>query len=145
MTFVVLDLARMFRAEFERAIADSTLELTPAEARVLAHLARHAPTRLGALAGHLGMSSMSVTEFAGKLEAAGYVERMTDPDDGRAKIIRLTDKADSALMVMRDIGDGIRRTAKGAMADDEWRQLKTLLKTARTNLGAKSKSEYGDD
>jgi DNA-binding MarR family transcriptional regulator len=44
-------------------------------------------TDLAELAGH---SKQAVGEFVGDLEAMGYVERVPDPADRRAKIIRLT-------------------------------------------------------
>jgi DNA-binding MarR family transcriptional regulator len=44
-------------------------------------------TDLAELAGH---SKQAVGEFADDLEAMGYVERVADPADRRAKIIRLT-------------------------------------------------------
>ena len=50
INFVLNDLARLIRAEFERRIAAENLPLTPAEARVLAHVARFGRTRHGLLA-----------------------------------------------------------------------------------------------
>jgi DNA-binding MarR family transcriptional regulator len=48
-------------------------------------------TRLTELAEQAGHSKQAVGEFVCDLEARGYVERVPDPADGRAKIIRLTD------------------------------------------------------
>lgn len=47
-------------------------------------------SRLTDLAERAGMTKQSVGEVASDLERRGYVERVPDPSDGRAKIIRLT-------------------------------------------------------
>ena len=49
-------------------------------------------TRLTELAELAGHSKQAVGEFVCDLEARGYVERVPDPADGRAKIIRLTER-----------------------------------------------------
>src|SRR5438045_448708 len=49
-------------------------------------------SRLTELAERAHMTKQSVGEVASELEARGYVERVPDPSDGRAKIIRLTEK-----------------------------------------------------
>ena len=49
-------------------------------------------SRLTDLAERARMTKQSVGEVASDLEKRGYVERAPDPDDGRAKIIRLTER-----------------------------------------------------
>ena len=53
-------------------------------------------TRLTELAELAGHSKQAVGEFVCDLEAMGYVERVPDPLDGRAKIIRLTERGAEA-------------------------------------------------
>ena len=43
-----------------------------------------------------------------ELEQAGYVERVPDPSDGRAKIIRLTERGQEAWTLGRSIIEEIR-------------------------------------
>jgi DNA-binding MarR family transcriptional regulator len=57
-------------------------------------------TELAELAGH---SKQAVGEFVCDLESRGYVERVPDPLDGRAKIIRLTERGIEAKTVAREI------------------------------------------
>jgi DNA-binding MarR family transcriptional regulator len=47
-------------------------------------------SRLTTLAERSGLTKQAVGELVNELEERGYVERVTDPDDRRAKIIRLT-------------------------------------------------------
>ena len=49
-------------------------------------------SRLTELAERARMTKQSVGEVATDLEQRGYVERVPDPADGRAKIIRLTER-----------------------------------------------------
>jgi len=49
-------------------------------------------SRLTDLAERAGMTKQTVGEVASDLEKLGYVERVPDPSDGRAKIIRLTER-----------------------------------------------------
>ena len=48
-------------------------------------------SRLTALAERSGLTKQAVGEVVDDLERLGYVERVPDPADGRAKIIRLTE------------------------------------------------------
>jgi DNA-binding MarR family transcriptional regulator len=40
----------------------------------------------------VGITKQSVNDLLGHLEATGYLERVPDPADGRARVIRLTSK-----------------------------------------------------
>ena len=53
-------------------------------------------SRLTDLAERARMTKQSVGEVTSDLEQRGYVERVPDPSDGRAKIIRLTERGRAA-------------------------------------------------
>jgi DNA-binding MarR family transcriptional regulator len=53
-------------------------------------------SRLTDLAERANMTKQSVGEVATELERRGYLERVPDPGDGRAKIIRLTERGHAA-------------------------------------------------
>jgi DNA-binding MarR family transcriptional regulator len=65
-------------------------------------------SRLTQLAESSGLSKQAVGEVVDDLERLGYVERAQDPEDGRAKVIRLTEQGAEA-----------QRTALGIFADIE--------------------------
>ena len=65
-------------------------------------------SRLTDLAESAGLSKQAVGEVVDDLEKLGYVERAQDPQDGRAKVIRLTEQ-----------GADAHRTALGIFADIE--------------------------
>lgn len=56
-------------------------------------------TRLTDLADRAFMTKQSVGEVVSDLEKRGYAERVPDPSDGRAKIIRLTERGREAQAI----------------------------------------------
>jgi DNA-binding MarR family transcriptional regulator len=54
-------------------------------------------SRLTDLAEHARFTKQAVGEVVTDLERLGYLERVPDPADGRAKLIRLTDRGRAAL------------------------------------------------
>jgi DNA-binding MarR family transcriptional regulator len=57
--------------------------------------------RASSLAATLGVSRQAVAQVVATLERDGYVERVPDPGDARAKLICLTAQGRAALRVMR--------------------------------------------
>jgi DNA-binding MarR family transcriptional regulator len=66
-------------------------------------------SRLTDLAQRANMTKQSVGEAASDLEEHGYLERVPDPNDGRAKIIRLTEKGREAQAIGRQLIDELER------------------------------------
>ena len=66
-------------------------------------------SRLTDLAERAHMTKQSVGEVATELEQRGYLERVPDPGDGRAKIIRLTERGRAAQALGREIIDEIEQ------------------------------------
>jgi DNA-binding MarR family transcriptional regulator len=64
-------------------------------------------TRLTELAERAACTKQALGEVVAQLEQFGYVERLPDPDDGRAKIIRLTRRGDDARRAALRIFAGI--------------------------------------
>ena len=56
-------------------------------------------SRLTDLAQRANMTKQSVGEATSDLEQRGYLERVPDPNDGRAKIIRLTERGREAQAI----------------------------------------------
>lgn len=67
---------------------------------VLSILDSGGPTRLTALAAAEGVSQPSMSQLVQRLERQGVVARVSDPDDGRATLVAITDKG-RALMAER--------------------------------------------
>jgi DNA-binding MarR family transcriptional regulator len=70
-------------------------------------------SRLTELSAQSGVTKQAVGEFVDELEGYGYVERIPDPLDGRAKIIRLTERGrDARLAALRIFEDMEREWAE---------------------------------
>src|SRR3954452_4225038 len=56
-------------------------------------------TRLTVLAARAGITHQSMGELVRELERRGYIERIADPGDGRARIVRLTQRGRQVVRV----------------------------------------------
>jgi MarR family transcriptional regulator for hemolysin len=132
--FLVTDVARLIRADFDRVVAESGLGITPGEARTLAHAARAGLVRQNVLAERMGVEAMTVTGFLDRLEAKQLVERIADPADRRAKLVQVTAAANEVLATINKLTSRVRVAARCGVAPQDWDQFMTVLKTARDNL-----------
>jgi DNA-binding MarR family transcriptional regulator len=61
-------------------------------------------TRLTVLAARAGMTHQSMGELVSALEQRGYVERRSDPSDGRVRLVVLTEKGrDAVRLAVKEI------------------------------------------
>ena len=134
ISFVLFDISRLMRAEFEQRVTEAGLGITPAEARVLAHTARCQPIRQHQLADRLGIARMSMTTFIDRLEQAGLVKRVPDPEDRRAKFVSLAGEALPILRKLDRIGEAVRMAARGDIPDEEWEHFRKTALGIRGNL-----------
>ncbi|PTW63454.1 DNA-binding MarR family transcriptional regulator [Breoghania corrubedonensis] len=144
ISFLLTDLARLARRHFADGLADAGLGLTLGEARTLAIARRLPDRRQTALAEYLGVEPMTLVGFLDRLEAAGLVERVPDPCDRRAKLVRPTEKAAPAIRVFDEVVARIRETAFAGFCDEDIERTFTLLQALRVNLGAEA-PEAGAD
>jgi DNA-binding MarR family transcriptional regulator len=84
-------------------------------------------SRLTDLAERAGMTKQTVGEVASDLEKLGYVERVPDPSDGRAKIIRLTERGREAQAIGRGLIDDIERDWAERFGAERVAVLRSLL------------------
>jgi DNA-binding MarR family transcriptional regulator len=98
-------------------------DLTASQTSVLAHLDRHGPTTVTALARAEGVRSQSMGATVAVLEAAGLVQGAPDPKDGRQTILSLTP---ACLELIRT----------GRAARHEW-----LLRAVQTKFTAQERAQ----
>jgi len=87
----------MVRASLQRSHALGHKNLRPAHARLMVFLGWEG-SRTSDIARAQDVSKNAVGELVGELEQLGYVKRVPDPLDGRAKIVQYTDQG-AALMI----------------------------------------------
>jgi DNA-binding MarR family transcriptional regulator len=83
-------------------------------------------TQMHAIAGYLGVTPRNVTGLVDGLETAGLVERVPDPADRRATIVRMTPEGESMAARGRRISDAIMKRVTGILTDEEQLQLRHL-------------------
>jgi DNA-binding MarR family transcriptional regulator len=82
-----------------RALADAGFgDITRAQGRLLAGIDLEG-TRLVVLADRARIPKQTALALVNGLEASGYVERVPDPSDGRARLIRLTARGKAGVPV----------------------------------------------
>lgn len=94
---------------YERMSAAGFGDIRPGHGCVFGGIDPDNGSRLTELAERACMTKQSVGEVTSDLEKRGYLERIADPDDGRAKIIRLTSHGREAYTVGRRLIDDLER------------------------------------
>src|SRR5215204_1918895 len=117
---------RIFRALHEAGFDDVTI----AQSRLLMGL-DSGGTRLSVLADRAQIAKQTATALVDKLERAGYVERVPDPSDGRARLVRLTPRAEAAIPVARAEEDRIEAEWRAHLGDELMDQLRQALTALR--------------
>jgi len=77
---------------FDAVVAAGITDITLAQARVAARIGPEG-SRVSDLAEQARITKQSAAFLVEQLESAGYVERVPDPSDGRARLVRLTARA----------------------------------------------------
>jgi MarR family transcriptional regulator for hemolysin len=132
--FLLVDVARLLRRRFEKALENAGLGLTVAEARTLAFVSRHPGLRQSTLADELCVEPMTLVGFLDRLEAAALVERIPDPADRRAKLIRLTPNAASIVRRIRAIGKQVREDAERGVDPVAIESMRVALLKIQDNI-----------
>jgi DNA-binding MarR family transcriptional regulator len=83
-------------------------------------------TQMHSIAGYLNVTPRNVTGLVDGLEAAGLVERVPDPADRRATIVRMTPEGESVAQRGRRVSDTVVKRVLGILSDDEKLQLRHL-------------------
>ena len=144
--FLLLDITRILRLEFERKIQKAALGITPSEARTLANIARFGPLNQKKLSDLTGFGAMSAARVLKNLEAAGLVSRSADPNDRRAKIVQVTQKAAPLLTALKDVGEEVDAVTRGDMSLEDWTSLQSMLQKVRqTQLTAYRSRRTAED
>jgi DNA-binding MarR family transcriptional regulator len=97
--------------------------ITPTRLSALVALERAGWLRPSDLAAALGMSAASVSRLAEALQASDWVRRETDPEDGRACLLSLTDAGSEGLANLRRESEGDLADAVRALSEEQRRAL----------------------
>jgi DNA-binding MarR family transcriptional regulator len=145
-------LNRLFDHSMETTLAEFGLDRRTH--RVLARLRYQGPPyRLsaGKLAEGMGLSSGAMTNRLDRLEAAGLVRRLPDPDDRRGVLVEPTEAGHAAWDRATDTQAGKEALIASALSEKEKEQLHALLRRLmrafphEVHVGAKHKKAADGD
>jgi DNA-binding MarR family transcriptional regulator len=98
------------------------------------HHLRGGGLRLTELAERTHTTKQALRYTINQLEAAGYVERVPDPTDGRAKIIRFTERGWQLRRVGDEIMASIEHECVQRLGEERMRQFEALMKDVSSVL-----------
>jgi DNA-binding MarR family transcriptional regulator len=122
---------RQFRVELLRRVHEAGYtDARDPHMQVFGNIDRRG-TRLTDLAARANMTRPSMAELVDDLEAKGYLERRSDPDDRRAKLICLTSSGRqavcTALLNVKEIEEDYARRVGEQRYEEMCRTLQDLL------------------
>ena len=91
-------------------------------------------TRVSVLAARAQMTKQSMAELVAHLERLGYVERVPDPSDRRAKLVRATPRGRQLYAIAREVVAEIEAQWTRRLGKPKMRQLRELLEELNAGL-----------
>lgn len=88
---------------------------------------RRTGTRLTDLAERARMTKQGMMLLVDDLEARGFVRRVADPEDARAKIVRLTTKGRTYVAESRRVLQAVEGRVRRAWGDRRYQQTRAVL------------------
>jgi len=86
-----------------------------------------AGTRVSVLAERAAVTKQSMAELVSHLEAHGYVERLPDPADRRAKLVRATPRGRDVFAIARETVAEVEARVTERLGEEDMRRLRELL------------------
>lgn len=118
----------------ERRVLDHAaahgFDMTVAQARLAARI-DEAGSRLTTLAESAGVTKQSAGFLVDQLERAGYVERVPDPSDARARLVRLAARGKEAQACAREAEQQVEAELEELLGAKRLRELRASLEVLR--------------
>lgn len=109
------------------ATRQAEFDTPPAQARLLALISEVGPARIGVLAVADHSSQPTMTIQVQRLEAAGLVQRRSDPSDARVALIEITPEGKAALGEVRRARREALGPALASLTPDEVAAINTAI------------------
>ena len=132
----LLDEARALSGDFDRlsqAVADR-VGLSATELLAMDLVSRQGQMTAGQLATELQLTTGAITGLVDRLQKAGYVRRVADPDDRRRVFVRATAKEARVGELYRPLAAGLRRAIEG-YSEQELAMLTEFIGKLRSAVG----------
>ncbi|MGZ4153705.1 MAG: MarR family winged helix-turn-helix transcriptional regulator [Actinomycetota bacterium] len=102
-------------------------DVRPGHAAVFLHIDRRSGTRSTELARRARMTKQGMMLLVDDLESRGYVRRVADPEDARAKIVRLTARGRGAAAETRRAVQALDSWTRRLLGDRSYESLRDTL------------------
>lgn len=130
--FLLHDVTRLYKRRYEERAAGLSLNLQ--QCRTLYLLARNEGISQKKLADLAELDPMTMVRTLDRMEADGWVERRSDPEDRRARSLSVTNKAKPVLEQILSTASQTRSEALQGLSNEERTQLMSLLDRVHENL-----------
>ena len=144
IAMVGTDLGRLL-LEGHRALASELValleergypDIRAGHAAVFLHIDRRAGTRLTELARRARMTKQGMMLLVDDLEGHGYVRRVADPEDGRAKVVKLTAHGRRCAAESRRAAQALETQTRRLLGDRRYDTLREALEEVAATRGA---------
>jgi DNA-binding MarR family transcriptional regulator len=105
-------------------------DITPSQGRIAARVGPSG-TRIGDLAEQALVTKQTATATVDRLERAGYVRRVPDPADARARLVVMAERGQEAIKVAREAEADVEAEWVRHLGAPAARQLRSALERIR--------------
>jgi DNA-binding MarR family transcriptional regulator len=105
-------------------------DLTPAQSRIAARIGRRG-TRLTDLAAQALVTKQTAGHLVDQLERAGYVRRVPDPTDARARLVQMAERGQAVVALARKVEAEVEAEWTARLGDEAAEQLRAALERLR--------------
>jgi MarR family transcriptional regulator, transcriptional regulator for hemolysin len=130
--YLLADVTRLFRREFDRRVAH--LNLTRAQWRALKCIHRAPGLSQKDLAEELDMEAIAIGRVIDRLQKSGFVERRADPADRRVWRLHLAPPSLEVMRQVEQLSGEMRVAVLGAIPEAELLATERTLDTIKQNL-----------
>ncbi len=102
-------------------------DITPSQSSALSRIEQSGPVRLGSLADLEGTTAATMSRVIDSLADRQLIERVPDPEDGRASLVRLSPQGGELLHGLRARYTEALRAALAELSDDEQRLVRQAI------------------
>ena len=132
--YLLSDSGRLLRRTFDERVR--SLGLTAVQARLLLSMVKFPDNNQAFYADRIEVEPITLTRIVDRLEEAGWVERVADPGDRRARMLHLTAKSREIVEPLRVIVEGVVADLVEGLSQRERELLAELLERVSANLSS---------
>jgi DNA-binding MarR family transcriptional regulator len=128
VTRLLLEARRALAGELDADLEERGFpDLRPGHAALFLTIDRRSGSRLSDLAEHVRLTKQGMMLLVDDLESRGYVRRVPDPSDARAKLVRLTARGRRAAAECRRAIQGLEQRVRRQLGDRRYDTLREVL------------------